>query len=210
MGRPSGSRNPDYDKRRHSLALRVAWALSGGEGRPATLAALARVAGVSVPTLKHYFGDLDGVVEAALDAARVNAAEYLANSRDPQDMDLCSSMTRVGQGLLAAWPEGLGRLFEGALSQGLGHSERGPSVVNHLLEPTIQAIETRLGVHQKRGELRADADLRSASVAFLSPILLGMLHQHELGGVGCRPLDAQAFFDQHLQAWIRGWGASVH
>ena len=208
MARPSGSRNADYEARRARIALSVSRALHGPDGRAPSLAALAKAAGVSVPTLKHYFHDHDGVVLAALAAAHSAAQVYLKRIADPKGMPLAESVHAVGQDLLGGWPHGLGDLFGAALTHGLGSAVQGPGVVNHVLEPSIQGLETRLAVHQAAGELREGTDLRTASLCYLSPLLMGLLHQHQLAGAGCRPLDAYAFLDAHTAGWVRAWGVT--
>ena len=46
-------------------------------------------------------------------------------------------------------------------------------------------------VHVAAGEMRP-VDTRMAAMDIISPILLAALHQRELGGAGCNPLDAAA------------------
>lgn len=205
MARPTGTRNPGYDARRAAMASAMVAALVDDAGAPSSLSALATAAGVSVPTLKHYFGDHDGAVRAALQAAEEAGAVYVARLRDPGDAALADSLAGLAAELVAGWPHGLGALFSGAFTQGLGHAARGPAVVDHLLEPTLQGLEARLAVHRDRGELPADVDLRAAGLAFLSPLLLALLHQHGLSGATCRPLDLHAFAREHTASWVRGW-----
>ena len=67
MSRTSGSRNRDYDTKRQELLKRIGVRLTDlSQGRP-SFRELAAAAGISVPTLRHYFKDRDGVLEAFLD-----------------------------------------------------------------------------------------------------------------------------------------------
>lgn len=206
MARPPGRRNAGFEERRSALALAASRALLGPGGRPSTLGELAAAAGVSVPTLKHYFGGYEGVVAAALVAAELEGLPYLQATADPGSLPLADSIGAVLGAVVEGWPLGLGRLLAGALTHGLCHEQRGPVVVQHLLEPMLGALEARLAVHAARGELRADAELRVAALALLSPLLLALLHQHELSGAGCRPLDVDAFCASHARGWLAGWG----
>lgn len=208
MARPPGARNADHDHTRAALARAAAGALLDPAGQPRSLNALAAAVGVAVPTLKHYFGDHDGVVDAALAQARADGERHLASQRHPGGLRLPDSVDVYCAAVEGGWQVGVGALFTAGLSLGLGHAARGPAAVNHLLEPTLQALEARLGVHADRGELRAGADLRMASLALLSPLLMALLHQGPLGGAGCRPLDVGAFSAAHRAAWLAGWGAA--
>jgi hypothetical protein len=51
-------------------------------------------------------------------------------------------------------------------------------------------------------------DMRVAALALVAPIVLGALHQSKLGGSETRPLDIDAFANQHADAFIRAWQAS--
>ena len=64
-------------------------------------------------------------------------------------------------------------------------------------------------MHRDRGELRAGADLRYAALAFVAPLLLALLHQVELSGRTCRPLDLEGFLDAHVEGFVAGWGVVV-
>jgi AcrR family transcriptional regulator len=161
-----------------------------------------------VPTLKHYFGDLDGVVAAALAVAEEEGAVHLAQLADPGDLPLEASLHAVVSHFVLGWRLGVGDLFEGALTHGLRHPTRGPAAVQHLLEPSLVALEARLAVHRARGQLDAEADLREAALAFLSPLMVGLLHQDGLGGARCRPLDVTAFGRTHVARFVRGWRPS--
>jgi AcrR family transcriptional regulator len=207
MARPTGSRNADYEARRAELALAASRALVDADGHPTSLAHIARAVGVSVPTLRHYFDDHDGVVAAAFEAVRDDGHVHIAALKDPGPLDLAASVAEFVCELERGWSFGLGAVFATGLTHGLRHEVRGPAMLDFLVEPTLQALEARLAVHAARGELRADADLRAAALALFAPAFVSRLHQHELGGRSCRPLDQSAFDDTHLDAWLRGWRA---
>jgi AcrR family transcriptional regulator len=207
MARPPGVRNADHDTTRAALARAAAGALLDGEGQPRSLNGLAAAVGVAVPTLKHYFGDHDGVVAAALAQARADGEVHLAALRHPGALPLAESVAAHCAAVAAGWQVGVGALFTAGLSLGLGHAARGPAAIDHLLEPTLVALEARLAVHAARGELRPGADLRVAALSLLSPLLLALLHQGPLGGARCRPLELGAFSAAHQAGWLAGWAA---
>jgi AcrR family transcriptional regulator len=179
----------------------------GPDGSPASLSDLAAAANVSTTTLKHYFGDRDGVIAAVLSTARDDAAAYLsagatAGARGPE-----RSLPDLLLGTVVAWQEhGLDRLFTGALSLGLGSSVRGPAFLQHLLEPFLQATEALLAEHEHRGQLPPStaAGRRSAALALLAPVVLALLHQDALGGTEVRPLDVRELARAHAALVLHG------
>ena len=82
----------------------------------------------------------------------------------------------------------------------------GPAYINEILEPTLKAVEARLARHRAEGELRS-CDLRHAALALIAPPLLALLHQGELFGSLCRPLDINAFLKDHLDGFLRAYSA---
>jgi AcrR family transcriptional regulator len=207
MGRPRGARSGEYEDRRSALATAMLHGLTGPDGVPATFRGLARCAGVSLPTLRHYFVDHDGAVEAALEAARELGRLHVGQLADPGPLRLRPSLRAAAKAVVAGWSHGVGALFASGLTQGLGNARRGPAVVENLLEPSLQAIEARLAVHAARKELRPRTNLRAAALAFLAPLLFALLHQQELGGAACRPLAMDAFAKDHVNGWLRGHAA---
>jgi hypothetical protein len=73
-----------------------------------------------------------------------------------------------------------------------------------VLEPSLVTLEARLQRHAARGELRHE-NARLAALQLLSPVLLAVLHQRELGGAQCRPLDLSTFIEPHVDAFVRAW-----
>jgi len=210
MGRARGTRNQDYGATREALAARLLAAVVGS-GAQTSLHELARVAGVSIPTLKHYFGDRSGAVAAALTSVRTSAAGRIAAIADPGRLRLAGSLRAVGSGLAAAWvPAGVGKLFTSGMSAGLFDAVAGPGYLDGVLEPTVRAMEARLRVHARRGELDVEADdelgLRTAALAFLSPLLVALIHQHGLSGTVVRPLPMKRFLDLHVRRFVAGYG----
>lgn len=207
MGRPSGSRNEGYDDRREALARSVMPRLIADDGPRASLADLAVAAGVSVATMKHYFGDRTGVVVAALRLLGGQGTPWVESIKRPSSPDLTTSLHDLATALSMAWSRfGVGRVVGAALAIGIHDKEAGPGTVDGVLEPLIQALEARLGVHAAAGALQlGDDELRLASLAFLSPLLMALLHQHELSGAACRPLDVPVFISRHVARFVRAW-----
>lgn len=207
MGRPPGARNQDYDATRKSLAAKVLAAVVR-RGAQASLHELAREADVSIPTLKHYFGDRSGAVAEALRSAREQGEPYLATIANPGPLDLESSLMNVGAALAWSWvPAGVGRMFTSGMSAAMFDDTAGPGYLDGILEPTILAMEERLRVHARRGEIALEPDdelaVRTASLTFLSPIILALIHQHGLSGTRCRPLPIEKFLELHVKAFVR-------
>lgn len=203
MGRPPGRRNEGFEEKRAALARSVMFALLE-DGRPSPLSTLARVAGVSVPTLKHYFGDRDQLVQAAMTEASKLGAPHLERARRPAGADVRESLLRFCVDLLEGWRLGVGALHQSGLVLGLGDVGLGPAYLREILEPTILALEQRLGRHVERGDLD-DEHPRVMALALLSPVVLALLHQDQLGGTETRPLDVEAFLEAHVDRFLGGY-----
>jgi AcrR family transcriptional regulator len=204
VGRPPGSRSVDYDEKRDALALAMARAVL--EGREVSLAQLAESAGVSVPTLKHYFGDREGALEAALAAAASLGAPHLDHLRRTDDQSIHASLLGMLRYVVQGWSVGVGELHAEALRHGLREPTLGPAYLGHVLEPMILAVEERLVRHAERGELAFD-DARVAALALLAPLVLGLLHQRQLGGHRTRPLDEDEFLQRLVEGFLAGYAA---
>ena len=191
--------------KRRQLAEQLLDALVDDDGRPQSMSKIAAAAGVSLPTLKHYFDDYDGVVEAAMAAHADVGRQHYAHLLDPGDRPLEQVLHDWLSGLHLAWVRfGAGKRLATGLSIGLGSSTRGPLFVNQLLEPTLQAGEILLRRLHQRGDIDAP-DVRSASLALVGPVVLALLHQVDLLGSTCRPLDVEAYIKGHIQGWLRGY-----
>lgn len=204
MGRSAGSKNPGHDDKRRALAAAVIPRLLE-LGPAASLRELATAAEVSVPTLRHYFDDRDGVVTAAMGEMLRQGRPHLADTAKPR-RGLRSSLMAMMRSLLEGWRQfGVGRIYGTGLALGLHHEVLGPAYVQQLLEPLLQAVEARLEQHRQWGEL-GDHELRFAALAVVSPVVLALLHQDGLGGQACRPLDIDAFVRAHVDAFVRAYG----
>lgn len=213
MGRPIGTRNPDYEEKRAALAEAALPRLIA-DGGATSLSELAAEVGVSVPTLKHYFGDRSGVVAAALLCQLERARPYVAQVAAPSSNDLRTSLVDFLLALVRAWrPFGVGRVFTVGMAAGIYDAAVGPAYLGGVLEPTLQAVERRLKVHAAARALRVkegDADgLRAAALALLAPVVLALIHQDALGGASCRGLDLEAFVRGHVDGFVRGYGRRV-
>lgn len=211
-GRPRGALDPGHAARRRELAAAALAAVVEGGART-SLHDLARASEVSIPTLRHYFGDRSGVIAAALTGARSQAEVHLQRLADPGALGPAASLAGVAAELILAWLRfGVGRLFSAGLCVGIFDEAAGPGYLGGILEPTLQAFEARLRVHAGRGELDlATADdeaIRAAGLAFLAPLILALLHQEGLGGRRCRPLDLDRFAAAHVDRFLRAYGGA--
>lgn len=205
MARTRGSRNADYEDQRATLATRVRLALTGQPGITASLRELASAADTSVATLKHYFGDREGLLRGVMESIRAEAAPYLAMSAQVRPGDVRSSLHQFLKSIGTAWSRyDVGKMYGTTLALGLGNKTVGPSFVDHVLEPLLQTGESLLRQHVERGDL-VITDVRHASLTLLSPVVFALLHQDNLSGARCRPLDVPRFMETHVDAFLRAF-----
>jgi AcrR family transcriptional regulator len=203
MGRPAGSRSRDHDARREEILARIAARLAQPDAMHASYRDLAVAGGVSISTLQHYFGRRADIVAAVLRQAQHNAVPYLKEARQPQG-DFSQSVNEFLANLRLGFEQfGLGELHALGLVEGLGNTVSGPVMVDAVLEPTIAALTARLADHQSAGEMRDDSDARHAALMLLSPMILLLLHQRELGGAAAYPADLDRFVGEHAAAFVR-------
>lgn len=89
--------------------------------------------------------------------------------------------------VVRGWTSGqAGLLHRIGLAQGLRNPGTGLDYLVELLEPTLQAVEQRLKAHVAQGEMRP-AETRHAALMPLSPLVLALLHQHDLGAPAAAP-----------------------
>ncbi|HET7217975.1 MAG TPA: TetR/AcrR family transcriptional regulator [Vicinamibacterales bacterium] len=208
MSRTSGSRNRNYDSKRLGLLKRLGPRLADlSQSRP-SFREMAGAAGVSVPTLRHYFADRDGVVQAYLAWQGNESARYrpLVSSSDEP---FAQSIRRLLHGSSFGLKDmDRIRTHVVGLTEGLHNERVGPSYLQATLEPLLASVEQRLALHLARGEMRA-VDLRHAAVSLVAPLLLAILHQRELGGTRVRSLEMERFIDDHADGFVRAYAAAT-
>lgn len=205
MARTQGARNLDYAIQRNSLIQNAKLRLSARDAAQPSFRELAAAAGVSVTTMRHYFRSREEVVTAVFDAAQGAAAPHLDRGRTPSAPDLGGSLMAFLLSVARGWIDGnVGTLHRIGLSEGLRNGESGIQYLNQVLEPTLQALEQRLAAHIARGDM-IEADTRHAALLLLSPVVLGLLHQHDLGGTRCRPLDLTTVIEAQVAVFLRAY-----
>lgn len=207
MSRTAGARNADFDQRRNTLIEKARIRLSAQEGDAPSFRELALAAGVSVTTLRHYFGTREALIKAVFTQALRGAGKHLDRARQTETQNdqlqpvLEAFLTRVVQG----WTAGnVGSLHRIGLAEGLRSPATGVDYLSDVLEPTLQALESRLKTYVAQGVI-VDCDTRHAALMLLSPIILALLHQHDLGGTRCRPLDIPSLIAEHVRVFVRAY-----
>jgi AcrR family transcriptional regulator len=206
MARPKGSKTEAHAFRRSEILQRLKLRLSQRDAMHASFRDLVAAAGVSISTLQHYFGRRADIVAAVLSEAAKNAEPHFDHARQPDGDFEASVQSVLAYTRLGFERFGVGDLHALALVEGLQNSIIGPVVVDAVLEPSIEAIASRLAAHQRRGEMLADNDPRFAALSLLAPLVLLMLHQHSLNGALCHKVDIDAFLLQHARAFVRAHG----
>ncbi|MRX51657.1 hypothetical protein GI374_14675 [Paracoccus sp. S-4012] len=90
--------------------------------------------------------------------------------------------------------------------EGMRNDLLGPVFIERMFEPFVIALTERLDTHVARGQMRP-ADTRMAALALASPLLLGALHQDQLGGARDYPLDRDAFLEHVVEGFLRAYRA---
>jgi AcrR family transcriptional regulator len=172
-----------------------------------SLRELASAAGVSVPTLRHYFGARTQVVDAIFEECLRLEREGLdtqRHSEKPFSDSIRDYAHALIQALGAERDVRLGDLFAVGLGEGLLDLAVSRSTLRHIVDPTIEVLETRLNSHMARGEM-IDTDVRAAALMLLSPLLMASLHQNQLQGDVERPMSLDTAADTISAAFVRAY-----
>jgi AcrR family transcriptional regulator len=206
MGRVEGSRNHTYEERRRALLLRVRARLGQPGASGASLRQLAEACGVSLPTLRHYFPQRADLILAVLGENLADGRSHLAHIATATQPFAASIREALGY-IAFGFDHGLGEVHTVGLTEGLRDPVVGPGFVSLVLEPSIEALQRRLDAHVAAGEMRA-VDTRHAALVLLSPVVLLMLHQRELGGATTHPTELRQFLDDQTEGFVKGYGVS--
>jgi AcrR family transcriptional regulator len=209
VSRPKGSRDTGHEAKRQDLLASMTLHMVRRDGGRASLRELATAAGVSVPTLRHYFGDRSQTLDAVmaeclrrgrpgLDAQRHSDQPFSQSIRDyAEDLMFALSTPKTVR---------LGDVFAISLAEGFLDPQLGPSALSHIVDPTIEALQARLALHVQRGEMIA-TDLRAAALVLASPLLLASLHQQQLCGQQTSPLAMNDLVEDVVAAFLRAFAA---
>ena len=209
MPRPKGARDADYAVKRSALLRKLSARLIQLDDTRPSLRQLAIAADVTVPTLRHYFGGREDLVEAVLEEFFVGGERYLERGAEPYgalDHSIRAFLGTFAQTLLHG-PK-LGDMIATAFLEGCYSKRLGPAALNYVIEPPLQAMEKRLAAHRVRGELK-DVDLRHAALMLISPLVVGCIHQQQMFGDQVRPLDFAPLIDSIASTFLKAYGVQA-
>jgi len=208
MSRTKGSVDADYELKRAAILQRIKPRLLAGETRGISFSEFAALAEVSIPTLRHYFPTRSDVVAALLEFIGSEGKPYIGLLAETNFHEIKASLQEIG-GIIQAGVRrgGTTSLHALGLTEGIGNATIGPSYLNSILEPTLQALETRLALHISRGEMQ-DCDVRFAALNFVAPLLIGFLHQDKLGGTVVRPMQMEMLLEEQITVFVKAYGTA--
>lgn len=180
------------DRKSELLAILAQTAIAD-RSAPVSLRQFAIKAGVSEPTLRHYFNDRQGVVIAIIGYFAEGARDWLARSAEP-----AATVKDAIGGYADLAMEGADTdIFAQAHAFALVESIHDPVVarayLDRIIEPSLQAIEQRLAPAVDLTGQSPDR-VRHAALALYGTVLIAVLHQRLLRGSEARPLDMAGFF----------------
>ncbi len=202
MTRTEGSRNQNYDARRRELLLFARARLGRAAGSRASFREMAEACDVSVPTLRHYFRRREDLIMAVMEENLAEGRPHLEHVATPRG-SFAASVREALAYVVFGYDHGVGEVHTVGLTEGLRHDDLGPAYVDLVLQPSFDAVRRRLDAHVVAGEMR-ETDTHHAALCLLSPVVLLMLHQRELGGAKRYPIDLERFLEDHAASFVRG------
>jgi AcrR family transcriptional regulator len=204
MGRIKGSLSKDHADKREALLLKLREHVERGNAIGLGLRNIAEVMGVTVPTVRHYFGSRRGAIQALMQTYMREGEPHMAIMREPVG-NFPESIRAATDFLIKGFEMSpLPQIHSFGLAEGFSDQELADSYVRDLLESALSAIGDRLKVHMERGEMMK-LDPRIAAIYFISPILMSFLHQCGLNGRNTYPTDLRALAEGHAEAFIRAY-----
>jgi AcrR family transcriptional regulator len=185
--------------------LRLVPSLLRPGGATLSFREMAAATGKSPATLRHYFGNREALLVESLVTLRRAGAPYLHSAATQPIEGVRASLEWLLKEIVKGWRAAVGMVHALGLTAGLGDEKLGPAYVTEVLEPTLQSAEARIALHIASGELEP-CDVRHAAIELLSPLIFGLLHQDNLLGARCRPLDLDQFLNEHLDRFLRAYG----
>jgi AcrR family transcriptional regulator len=206
MGRPPGSRSDDYEEKRSALAHSVYKALI--EDAHVSFSGMAERAGVSRPTMAHYFGDRNGAVQAALSAAAHDGRRFhgliVSMNTDHPEHTLSLLLTLI----IAGWRDhGVGNLHGVGIQAGLADTETAHCYLGEILDPLTESVQHLLERMIQEGHLR-HAQPRQGALQLLGPVVVALLHQNGLKGRLTAPLDEEALARETARGFLAAYGTA--
>lgn len=199
MSRPIGARNQDFETKRAALIDSMTeYALEADLRRP-SLRQFAIAARASEPTLRHYFDDRQGVVEAILENMGKRGTRIWEVIAHPASnpIEAIEEYYRIADAGMRYGQFTRAHAF--GLIEGVADETAGRAYRKYLLEPGLKSIMDKLEA-TPNGPVSRDA-LRVAAFAIMAPLLFMSIHQKLLGGDADFPIDNQATL-QNLQSWL--------
>ena len=203
MPRKKGSKNTDFAAKKQELLHRLRSTLLS-DNPPSSLRSLAKAAGVTIPTLRHYFGDREEVFAAVFADCHSGGQKELDVAEAPSGVfrkSIHDLVRHVADGFRFG---GLNHLHAVGLIEGLGNMRVARAYLAEVLEPTVKATQKRLETHMARGEMR-ETNARHAALGLVGPLLVLFLHQNALGGAANHPIDIDAFLADHAEAFLAAY-----
>tara|TARA_R110002094_G_scaffold3859_2_gene12207 strand:+ start:3183 stop:3803 length:621 start_codon:yes stop_codon:yes gene_type:complete len=199
MPRPVGARNHDFEQKRAALVDAMTdFALEADLRRP-SLRQFAIAAKASEPTLRHYFDDRHGVVEAILENMGTRGAwiwDLIAHPATNPTQALEEYYRIADAGMEYGH---FTRAHAFGMIEGIADETAGRAYLKFLLEPGLKSIMDKLEA-TPNGPRTRDA-LRTVAFAVMAPLLFISIHQKLLGGEDDFPIDNQKTI-QNLQSWL--------
>jgi AcrR family transcriptional regulator len=205
MPRKAGTLNANHQQRRAELLAALRLRLVKPDAPYPSMRELAASAGVTVTTLRHYFGRREDLIANLMAEIGSQSEIFLHWARSPT-LPFAESIAEYVNFTLMGFRVGLTELHTLGLREGLRHSRMGPMYLEKLVEPTVQALEARLQMHIDLQEMRP-CNVRHAALALSASLIIAFLHQSELGGDSTRPLDLDAFAADQAEAFVRAYKA---
>ncbi len=199
MARPAGARNHDFeDKRAFLLDTLTDFALNADLRRP-SLRQFAIAASASEPTLRHYFGDRQGVVIAIL-CNISSRGRPLWDTISTPAVDVSAAIAEYLRVSEAGMRHGgFVRAHAFGLIEGLADEIVAKAYLEQVLEPALQAVMAKLDATP--GAPKDQPGRRALALAMFAPLLVMSIHQDLLGGADATPLDVTAVAER-LQLWL--------
>ncbi|HCY56708.1 MAG TPA: hypothetical protein DF715_14725 [Oceanicaulis sp.] len=197
-----------HSERQRELLDMLSVAAVADRSGPVSLRQFAIRAGVSEPTLRHFFKDRQGVVIAILHHFARQAEAWLARSAEAG-----GNLEDSVKGYLDLALQGFDNsLFVQAHAFALVESIHDPVVgrayLDIVVEPSLKAIEARLAPGIDPGGRNPDR-VRHGALTLYSTMLFAILHQRLLHGDEARPLDMSSFFADLVTLFGTGLAAKA-